>query len=144
MCRAGLTSGRIHPAPLAKRPASGHACDTSTVLMAVVVALPPVMASALDARFGEPQCCICKCGEMSMGEALGPSPGQRSRILYPTPFLTIVGAGQFGEAELMSASKDVWAEPKDADEDDEVRKPFDASEFGSECRSAGLSVRSRF
>ena len=44
----------------------------------------------------------------------------------------------------MSASKDVWAEPKDADEDDEVRAPFDASEFGSECRSAGASVQSRF
>ncbi len=112
--------------------------------MAVVVAMPPIAASALDARFGETQkLCLHVCGEQHPVTPR-PYPGQRSRILYPTPFLTIVGAGQFGEAELMSASKDVWAEPKDADEDDEVRKPFDASEFGSECRSAGASVRSRF
>ena len=44
----------------------------------------------------------------------------------------------------MSASKDVWAESKDADEDDEVRAPFDAREFGSECRSLFASVHSRF
>ena len=79
-----------------------------------------------------------------MGEALGPSPGQRSRILYPTPFLSIVGPGLFGEAGLMSASKDVWAEPKDADEDDEVRAPFDASKFGNDCTSLPASVLSRF
>ena len=58
------------------------------------------------------------------GEKLGGSPrqypGQRSRILYPTPFLFIAGPGRFGEADLMSASKDLWMEPKDADEDDEV------------------------
>lgn len=65
-----------------------------------------------------------------MPEIKGPKPGEGYSILYPTQFLSIAGPGKFGNAELMSATKDVWAEPKDADEDDEVCEASnDTSEF---------------
>ena len=57
--------------------------DTLIVPMAVVVAMPPVAASALDARFGENETLCLHVGGEQHAESPEPHPSKEARSFIP-------------------------------------------------------------